>query len=72
VHSPGKVVVALSLQHAIEQGCRHYDFLRGDERYKQDLGGAEHFCRSFEMVQKGMKSRLAGLARRLRGKSTTP
>jgi CelD/BcsL family acetyltransferase involved in cellulose biosynthesis len=71
VHSPGQVVVALSVRHAIEQGCRHYDFLRGDEKYKEELGGRERACRSFEMEKKGIKSRAIGLAKRLRGRSVS-
>jgi CelD/BcsL family acetyltransferase involved in cellulose biosynthesis len=32
--SPGMVLVARSIRDAIEQGCRYFDFLRGDEAYK--------------------------------------
>ena len=32
----GQVVVGLSIQAAIEDGAREYDFLHGDERYKFD------------------------------------
>lgn len=37
--SPGLLSKALSLRASIEGGLRVYDFLRGDESYKQDLGG---------------------------------
>jgi CelD/BcsL family acetyltransferase involved in cellulose biosynthesis len=36
--SVGLVSKALTLQAAIEQGKRHYDFLRGAEPYKYDMG----------------------------------
>ena len=33
-HNPGWLQFMSSIRAAIEQGCRHYDFLRGDEPYK--------------------------------------
>ena len=36
--SPGIVAVALDIRSAISEGCRYYDFLRGDEDYKYRLG----------------------------------
>jgi CelD/BcsL family acetyltransferase involved in cellulose biosynthesis len=41
--SPGASLVAFAIQHAIEEGCTGFDFLRGQERYKsrwkpQDVG----------------------------------
>jgi CelD/BcsL family acetyltransferase involved in cellulose biosynthesis len=36
--SPGIVLLAYSIQHAIEQGMQLYDFLRGDEPYKYRMG----------------------------------
>lgn len=39
--SPGFVLVALTIRHAIEKGRKRFDFLRGNERYKYDLGGRE-------------------------------
>jgi CelD/BcsL family acetyltransferase involved in cellulose biosynthesis len=35
VRSPGVVVMAESIEQAIREGLRRYDFLRGDEAYKQ-------------------------------------
>lgn len=35
-HSPGFVVIGLSIAEAVRQGHRFYDFLRGDEPYKYD------------------------------------
>jgi len=39
--SVGFLNKALAIRHAIEEGKREFDFLRGDERYKYDLGGLD-------------------------------
>lgn len=39
--SPGIVLLAFNIQHAIEQGYDAYDFLRGDETYKYRMGGKD-------------------------------
>lgn len=39
--SPGIVLLAYNIQFAIENGYRHYDFLRGDESYKYRMGGRD-------------------------------
>jgi len=39
--SPGIVLLAYNIQHAIEQGYTTYDFLRGDETYKYRMGGQD-------------------------------
>ena len=39
--SPGIVLLAYSIRHAIEQGYQRYDFLRGDEAYKYRMGGRD-------------------------------
>lgn len=39
--SPGIVLLAYNIQHAIEQGYDTYDFLRGDEIYKYRMGGQD-------------------------------
>ena len=39
--SVGLLVKALSLQQAITEGLSYFDFLRGDEPYKYDLGGTD-------------------------------
>ncbi len=39
--SPGLVLVARCIEDAIRLGMREYDFLRGRERYKYDLGGRD-------------------------------
>lgn len=39
--SPGIVLLAYNIRHAIEQGYQYYDFLRGDEAYKYRMGGRD-------------------------------
>lgn len=39
--SPGLVLLARCIEEAIARGGREYDFLRGRERYKYDLGGVD-------------------------------
>lgn len=39
--SVGLLIVAYGIRHAIEAGRREYDFLRGNEPYKYDLGGTD-------------------------------
>lgn len=39
--SPGIVLLAYNIRHAIEQGYRQFDFLRGDEPYKYRMGGRD-------------------------------
>ena len=40
--SPGIVLLAYNIRHAIEQGFQTYDFLRGDEPYKYRMGGRDN------------------------------
>jgi CelD/BcsL family acetyltransferase involved in cellulose biosynthesis len=39
--NPGLVLNARCIEAAIDEGFREYDFLRGTERYKYDLGGVD-------------------------------
>ncbi len=39
--SPGIVLLAFSIQHAIDLGRARFDFLRGDEEYKYRMGGRD-------------------------------
>ena len=39
--NPGLVLIARSIGQAVDEGCSEYDFLRGTERYKYDLGGVD-------------------------------
>lgn len=44
--SVGVLCKVFSIQHAIETGCRRYDFLKGAEIYKKRIGGQEvSLCR---------------------------
>ncbi len=43
--SPGRAIVAYSIQHAIEHGYDTYDFLRGEERYKFSFGASRRYNR---------------------------
>ena len=36
--SPGLVLLAHVVRDALERGCRRFDFLRGEERYKYEFG----------------------------------
>ena len=39
--NPGLVLIARAIGQAVDEGCAEYDFLRGTERYKYDLGGVD-------------------------------
>ncbi len=39
--SPGIVLLSRLIEHAIEQGYHTFDFLRGDEPYKYNMGGRD-------------------------------
>ncbi|MBP2674074.1 MAG: hypothetical protein H6Q84_914 [Deltaproteobacteria bacterium] len=39
--NPGLVLIARCIEHAMAEGAQEYDFLRGTERYKYDLGGID-------------------------------
>ncbi len=39
--SPGIVLLARLIEYAIQQGYHTFDFLRGDEAYKYDMGGRD-------------------------------
>jgi len=42
---PGLVLIARCIENAIAEGAAEYDFLRGTERYKYDLGGRNRAVR---------------------------
>jgi len=39
--NPGLVLIARCIEEAVAEGAQEYDFLRGKERYKYDLGGVD-------------------------------
>jgi len=47
--STGLLLHALVIRRCIERGCAEYDFLRGDERYKYDLGATDRFLYRIEI-----------------------
>lgn len=50
--SPGLVLHAHSIRHAIAAGIRTYDFLRGNEPYKYSFGARDRLVRSFQIVRR--------------------
>jgi CelD/BcsL family acetyltransferase involved in cellulose biosynthesis len=46
--SVGIACAAYAIRAAISEGLRTYDFLRGDEPYKYDLGGTDHWLLRLE------------------------
>jgi len=42
-YSPGWVMLSYLIQHAIEAGKSHFDFMRGDETYKYRFGAEDSF-----------------------------
>lgn len=47
--SPGSVLLGTAIERAIGAGYRWFDFLRGDEAYKQALGGAVAWSRNYRL-----------------------
>ncbi len=48
--SPGIVLLAYNIQHAIEMGRQAFDFLRGNEEYKYRMGGIDHPVMALEAI----------------------
>jgi CelD/BcsL family acetyltransferase involved in cellulose biosynthesis len=48
-HSPGIVLFAMSIQHAIAQGAQYFDLLRGQSRYKDELGAVDYPLRKITL-----------------------
>jgi CelD/BcsL family acetyltransferase involved in cellulose biosynthesis len=42
-YSAGFALLVYRIRQAIEEGVQTFDFLRGDERYKYDLGAQDQF-----------------------------
>jgi CelD/BcsL family acetyltransferase involved in cellulose biosynthesis len=53
-YSPGRVVNALCIQHAIDQKLKVLDFLRGDEPYKFQFGAQRRFTRNVTMLRRSL------------------
>ena len=56
--SPGRVLDALCVRHAIERGRAAVDFLRGDEPYKRQLGGRPRWTQHAWVRRRGLASRV--------------
>ncbi len=52
--SPGIIITARSIEHAISLGRTHYDFLRGDEVYKYRFGAQDTQVRRLLMAKPGV------------------
>jgi CelD/BcsL family acetyltransferase involved in cellulose biosynthesis len=52
--SPGIIVTACSIEHAISLGRAHYDFLRGDEVYKYRFGAQDTQVRRLLIAKPGV------------------
>lgn len=55
-YSPGRVVNALAIKHAIEQKYRVLDFMRGAEGYKFQFGAQRRFTRNVTVLRKRLRT----------------
>jgi CelD/BcsL family acetyltransferase involved in cellulose biosynthesis len=76
--SPGTVLTAWTIRHAIEQGYRIFDFGRGPQRYKYSFGAKDRFSRRWVITRRGLRGSLiraahqsASMARAFWGKRRT-
>jgi len=51
--SVGQVLMGIMIQRAIQQGYRAFNFLRGDDRYKQQWTSARHTTREAVILRSG-------------------
>lgn len=63
--SPGFILVGAAIQAAFLEGCTYFDFLRGDEAYKQRWANAKHYTigytQSMDTVPAALWHAAAGL-----------
>ncbi len=68
--SPGRVAVALSIRDALDMGMREYDFLRGEEPYKFQLGAVSGHNRTLIIerptLQAALRRGISGVRETLR------
>src|SRR5581483_8601588 len=62
-YSPGTGIVALTMQRAIKEGYRDYDFLRGDEPYKERFGTDLHHLENWIVRRRGTRNRIIKIGR---------
>lgn len=56
--SPGRVMVAHSLRHALAHNYRTYDFLRGGEAYKFSFGAQDRHSQAVAITRRSLKNKL--------------
>ena len=56
--SPGKASILLGIQDAIELGFATFDFLRGEEHYKDSYAGGETLRTDVRLVRNGVRTAL--------------
>ena len=67
-YSPGRVVNALCIQHAIDRKLKVLDFLRGDEPYKFQFGAQRRYTRNVTMLRRGLHTATRIAVNRVRQK----
>lgn len=55
--SPGSLLIAFAIQHAIEEGLKEFDFLRGDELYKYRWGAVLQQNMRLEIAKNTLKAK---------------
>ncbi|MFH2072014.1 MAG: GNAT family N-acetyltransferase [Actinomycetota bacterium] len=69
-YGPGRRIMAVAIRSAIEEGARRFDFLRGDEAYKQAWGAVDSFDNRIRMPagsRGAIITQAAAVVRRVRG-----
>jgi CelD/BcsL family acetyltransferase involved in cellulose biosynthesis len=61
--SPGKGIIGRAIRAAIESGYRRFDFLRGDEPFKQNYADEVTVTRHFRLTSPGVRSAAIEYAR---------
>jgi len=64
-YSPGTGIVALTIQCAIEEEYAEYDFLRGDEAYKERFGSELRSLENWIIRRRGTRNRIVKTGRAL-------
>lgn len=67
--SPGNLSVMVGIQSAIEEGCRRFDFMRGDETYKANWGALSRPAIRVRAWQRNVGGRLSQLVESARQSS---
>ena len=56
-HSPGIVLLGMSIRHSIENGASIFDLLRGQSRYKKELGAVDMPIHRLTLRRKDARTR---------------